>query len=150
MRGRGACPNPPPPLLRPAMPANVVVLNHLRPFHDHDTPIIRIILFANRAGGAPLMPSMLHVLMVFRISHHCSTSGFIQFIVFIRFLFFPLRNFHPHPFFIIFMTFLHHLLSFFIIAHYCSLCFITCHHCSSVLMYFIILYHVSSRFIIVL
>ena len=146
--GRCAPPTPP-PLLRPSMPASVIVLNHLRTLHDFGTPgffvrpsklaaVIRIILFAPPPQPPPSMPSMLRVLMVFIIYHHFSTSGFILVIVFILLF----HHVHPFPFssfsflmfslsVIIFMTFLHHFLSvplLFIKFHHLSSLFVSCHH----------------------
>ena len=118
-----AAPNPP-PLLWPSTPASVIVLNHLRTFHDPDPPpffvrpsklaaVIQIILFANREGGGepqppplPLMPSMLHVLMVFILSIICQHQA--SYLLSCSLFF---SSFSSSSFFHMFHQF-----------HYCSLC----------------------------
>ena len=136
-------PQTPPPLLRPSMPASVIVLNHLRTSHDPDTPLAifwrghrsllqlfgSLCLQIRGRGCHPCFMIRLHTFSVFTVLFH---------------------QFHPHPFsecsvrlFIIFSPCSWCFFIIFYHSHSCSLCFMICHHCSSVL---IIVHHFLHHF----
>ena len=139
-RGAAPPPTPSPPLLRPSTPASVIALNHLRTFHDPDPPPLPPAFFCEAIQAccnysdhfvckSGLIPSLLHVLMVFILSHQHQASYF--FIVFIVFF----HHFHPHPFssfsFLIFFIIFH---SFHCISSSFSTNFIIVHYVSSLVI----------------